>query len=57
MSRSTGFTPDPLAFALLARMLALAPGERISAKEALGSEYLWSRPFPCTPDHLADSLR
>ncbi|VAH18785.1 unnamed protein product [Triticum turgidum subsp. durum] len=37
---------------LLERMLTLDPSKRISANEALDSEYFWTDPLPCDPKSL-----
>ncbi|CAK9205731.1 unnamed protein product [Sphagnum troendelagicum] len=37
---------------LLERMLTLDPLQRITARDALDTEYFWTDPFPCSPSSL-----
>ncbi|KAH9718707.1 hypothetical protein WN944_023708 [Citrus x changshan-huyou] len=43
---------DRHALELLEKMLMLDPSQRISAKDALDSEYFWTDPLPCDPKSL-----
>ncbi|XP_042022664.1 cyclin-dependent kinase C-1-like isoform X2 [Salvia splendens] len=43
---------DRHALDLLEKMLVLDPAQRISAKDALDSEYFWNDPLPCDPKSL-----
>ncbi|CAN6821575.1 unnamed protein product, partial [Brassica oleracea] len=43
---------DAHALELLECMLVLDPPKRISAKDALDSDYFWSEPLPCEPKSL-----
>jgi len=44
------FPPDALD--LVDRLLTLDPHQRISAAEALDSDYFWNQPLPCPPSDL-----
>lgn len=39
----------PTALDLLEKMLALDPAKRITAAEALDSDFFWTAPEPCKP--------
>jgi len=44
------FTPEALD--LIEKLLTLDPKKRISASEALDSEYFWTAPLPCDPSEI-----
>ncbi|CAH8391152.1 unnamed protein product [Eruca vesicaria subsp. sativa] len=48
---------DAHALELLECMLVLDPSKRISAKDALDSDYFWSEPLPCEPKRLLTSYK
>ncbi|XP_048590850.1 cyclin-dependent kinase C-2-like isoform X1 [Brassica napus] len=48
---------DAHALELLECMLVLDPPKRISAKDALDSDYFWSEPLPCEPKRLLASYK